>query len=158
MATEPPTSRANAVEQLNRDGNAPAARAIAFPEEDGQEEKPTGGLRSKGVEMKRTLTQEERDLAAAGYDHLETKGSSRESQLSGVDIQEHRLPLEQLASELGTSLELKDPSASHGLTSTEAKLRLTRDGPNMLSPPKKKSALRKVWMSFLPVVISLMIS
>ena len=45
-------------------------RAVAFPEEEIRLEEKTyaGGIRPKGVEMKKTLTQEEKDLAAAGYE------------------------------------------------------------------------------------------
>ncbi|THU93643.1 hypothetical protein K435DRAFT_861340 [Dendrothele bispora CBS 962.96] len=55
-------------------------------------------MRVKGVEMKRTITQEDRDLTAAG-----------------------------LTSELGTFFNSKDPSASTGLTAGEAKEHLARN-------------------------------
>jgi sodium/potassium-transporting ATPase subunit alpha len=45
---------------------------------------------------------------------------------------------------MGTSINAGNPSASSGLTAEEAQARLARDGPNQLTPPKKKSALRKV--------------
>ena len=43
---------------------------------------------------------------------------------------EHTMPLEKLAEQLDTNLET-------GLVEAEAKMRLERDGPNSLTPPKK---------------------
>ena len=43
---------------------------------------------------------------------------------------EHTMPLEKLAEQLNTNLET-------GLVEAEAKMRLQRDGPNSLTPPKK---------------------
>ena len=43
---------------------------------------------------------------------------------------EHTMPLEMLAKQLDTNLE-------SGLSEVEAKMRLERDGPNSLTPPKK---------------------
>ena len=43
---------------------------------------------------------------------------------------EHTMPLEMLAKQLDTNLE-------SGLSEAEAKMRLERDGPNSLIPPKK---------------------
>ncbi|THU76959.1 hypothetical protein K435DRAFT_878488, partial [Dendrothele bispora CBS 962.96] len=127
----------------NEEGNLPR---VAFPDQDNaHDEKATGGIRVKGVEMKRTITQEDRDLAAAGYEHLEEKKTkdAKESDVGNVDISEHSFPFDKLTSELGTFFDSKDPSASTGLTAGEAKERLARNGPNVLTPPKKKSALRK---------------
>ncbi|KAI0355099.1 aminophospholipid-transporting P-type ATPase [Trametes cingulata] len=95
------------------------------------------------------MTKEEKELAEAGYEHLaqqKTHGEKGgEAELDKVDIQEHQLPFKELESELDTSFDPKDPGQSAGLSSGEAKARLTRDGPNILTPPKKKSALRKYW-------------
>ena len=115
------------------------ARAVVFPEE----EKIGIMTRVKGVEMKRTLTQEDKELAAAGYDHLHTKDDKTEKTTS-VDITEHQLDFDGLVDELKTNISTKDAGQSHGLTSDEAKARLQRDGANVLTPPRKKSALRKV--------------
>lgn len=121
----------------------PAARAVIFPEDDHiREEKIGGGARPKGVEMKRTITQEEKDLAAAGYEHLRPQVPKDDGK--HVDIHEHQLSYNNLEDELKTTFDTKDPGQSYGLTSDEAKARLKRDGPNVLTPPKKKSALRKV--------------
>ena len=43
---------------------------------------------------------------------------------------EHTMPVEMLAKQLDTNLE-------SGLSEAEAKMRLERDGPNSLTPPKK---------------------
>jgi sodium/potassium-transporting ATPase subunit alpha len=66
-----------------------------------------------------------------------------ESKLEHVDIHEHQLSFDELQEKLGTSLDIKDPSQSAGITTIEAASRLARDGRNILTPPKKKSALRK---------------
>lgn len=120
-------------------------RAVAFPPDDIREEKIIPGTRPKGVEMKRTLTQEEKDLAAAGYDHLRQPQTQKEAE--NTDIHEHQYGLEQLADELKTNFDTKDPGHSFGLTTDDSKTRLKRDGPNILTPPKKKSAFRKVCLS-----------
>ncbi|KJA21119.1 hypothetical protein HYPSUDRAFT_42489 [Hypholoma sublateritium FD-334 SS-4] len=114
------------------------ARAVVFPEE----EKIGILTRPKGVEMKRTLTQEDKELAAAGYDHLHPKDDKAEN-ITSVDITEHRLDFDGLVDELKTNISTKDAGQSHGLASDEAKARLQRDGANVLTPPRKKSALRK---------------
>jgi sodium/potassium-transporting ATPase subunit alpha len=122
-------------------------RAVAFG--DGEhDEKPTGGLRPKGVEMKREVTQEARELAAAGYEHLEEKSKrgGQDAKLEQVDIIEHQLSFAALEKTLVTSFESKNAGGSSGLSAEEAKLRLARDGRNVLTPPKKKSALRKVYL------------
>lgn len=131
--------------ELRQEENV-AIRAVAFPDNnDG--EKHIGGARPKGVEMKREMTQEDRELAAAGYDHLEeqkAKKGVQTSKLDDVDLQEHRLTFRELSEALDTSIDVKDAGQSTGLTPEEAKVRLARDGRNELTPPKKKSALRKV--------------
>lgn len=118
-------------------------RIIAFPPEHVIHEEKIHP-RPRGVEMKRNLTQEDRELAAAGYHHLDTKQTKTgpEQKETRVDIHEHSLPFCDLEKVLNTSLDLKDAARSSGLSEEEAKERLSRDGPNMLTPPKKKSALR----------------
>ena len=122
-------------------------RAVAFPDNDVYEEKPIGALRTKGLEMKREMTQEDRELAAAGYEHLEEKKAQKgaqDSQFNNVEIVEHQLTYSGLRDTLETSIDTKDPGKSTGLTSDEAKARLVKYGHNVLTPPKKKSAFRKV--------------
>ena len=134
---------------VSPDEEAHATRAIAFPDEHTEihEEKTHHGhLRPKGVEMKREMTKEDMELAAAGYEHLDehkAKGEKGDKSFDNVDIQEHRLSFEKLGAELDTAIDTKDPGSSYGLSVEEAKERLSRDGPNVLTPPKKKSALRK---------------
>jgi hypothetical protein len=126
--------------------NAPH-RAIAFPDDDLiQEERHAPALastRPKGVEMKRELTKEDKELAAAGYHDIEEKKKKDGKDFDNVDITEHKLEFAPLAEALKTSFDPKTPGASHGLTDAEAKARLAKDGRNILTPPKKKSALRK---------------
>ena len=135
---------------------AVATRAVAFGPsdraEDVEEKAPHAHApRPKGVEMKREMTKEDKELADAGYEHLRQEKAQAqahkgegEGEPDGVDIQEHRLAFEELQGALDTAFDAKDPALSPGLSGDEAKARLARDGPNVLTPPKKKSALRKV--------------
>ncbi|KAI0628777.1 aminophospholipid-transporting P-type ATPase [Trametes polyzona] len=99
--------------------------------------------------MKREMTKEEKELAEAGYQDLaEEKAHAHkegDAQVDDVDIHEHKLAFDALEAELDTAFDPKDPAQSPGLSAEEAKARLARDGPNVLTPPKKKSALRKYW-------------
>lgn len=120
-------------------------RAVVLAEDTIREEKVVGRM---GVEMThRTITKEDKELAAAGYDHLGTPKDQKTENETHIDIYEHSLPFDGLSDQLKTDFDLKDPGHSFGLTSDEAKVRLARDGPNMLTPPKKKSAFRKVCAS-----------
>ena len=138
-----------------------AGRSVAFPPAEIDhdiEEKPIGNLnRPRGVEMRRELTTEERVLAQAGYDHLEepkvASPSKGEDELDKVDIQEHRLKFKDLENALETSMVTKDPSQSRGLEIKVAAERLVRDGKNVLTPPKKKSAFRKVSVPIYKVIM-----
>lgn len=139
----PPPAHGDVAHMATDDPHA-GSRAVVFPEAEIREEKiAAAALRPKGVEMKRTLTQEEKDLAAAGYDHLRPKDEG-DDKVAAADITEHQLSFEALGDQLKTHFDTKEPDHSHGLTSDEAKLRLQRDGANVLTPPKKKSAFRKV--------------
>ncbi|KAI0692233.1 aminophospholipid-transporting P-type ATPase [Cytidiella melzeri] len=97
--------------------------------------------------MKREMTKEDMELAAAGYEHLEeSQAKASDSKgLDEVDLTEHKLSFDELTKVLDTRFDTKDPGLSFGLTTEEAKARLARDGPNILTPPKKKSAWRKYW-------------
>jgi len=101
----------------------------------------------RGVEMRREITKEDKELAAAGYDHLQSEKNkpkaSAKGELEKVDIVEHKIPLSEFNNKLNTQIDTKDPGQSRGLTQVEAEIRLARDGRNVLTPPKKKSALRK---------------
>jgi sodium/potassium-transporting ATPase subunit alpha len=134
---------------LPHDEEGIAGRTVAFPDAihvHVHEEKHSKPITKGGVEMKRTLTQEERELAEAGYGHLHQhiKGQKVEDEDAQKDIQEHKLTVELLRQEMDVSFDVKDPARSAGLSPEEAKARLGRDGPNVLTPPKKKSGLRKV--------------
>ena len=128
---------------------AVAHRAVVFPDAGGDiQEKPihVQVVRPKGVEMKREMTKEDKELADAGYEELnqEKAQANANAKLDNVDINEHKLSFKDLQAELDTAFDAKDPGLSPGLTNDDAKTRLSRDGPNILTPPKKKSALRKV--------------
>ncbi|KAF8162822.1 aminophospholipid-transporting P-type ATPase [Crassisporium funariophilum] len=126
------------------DEEHPGPRAVIFPEDSiVREEKVASGIRPKGVEMKRSITQEDKELAAAGYEHLQVTKDQKGEGDTHLDIYEHKLPFGGLIESLQTNFDTKDPGHSYGLTSDEAKIRLERDGRNVLTPPKKKSALRK---------------
>jgi sodium/potassium-transporting ATPase subunit alpha len=128
---------------LNKDIEAVPIRSVAFPEDERhpRDEKQ----RPVGVEMRREMTEEDARLAAAGYEHLTKEKSGPETVKFGdVDITEHQLPIHEIEALLQISFNWTDPAQSPGLTDAEAEARLTRDGPNALTPPKKKSALQKV--------------
>ena len=130
---------------LSHDEETTHGRTIVFPHGIHEHEKQPGHARPKGVEMKRSITQEERELAAAGYEHLQqSKAPNEAAEGDEKDIHEHKLPIEALLTEMQTSFDVKDPARSQGLTTGEAQARIQRDGPNVLTPPKKKSGLRKV--------------
>jgi sodium/potassium-transporting ATPase subunit alpha len=118
------------------------SRVVAFPDDAGRHDEK---LRPTGVELRREMTQEDIRLAAAGYDHLTTdKPSAEDTKFGDVDITEHTLPIHEVETLLSTSFNWNDPAQSRGLTTADAEARLKRDGPNALTPPKKKSALQKV--------------
>jgi hypothetical protein len=130
---------------LDKDVEAITARTVAFPDDGShpRDEKQ----RPPGVEMRRHPTQEEARLAAAGYEHLtKEKSGPEEVKFGDVDITEHSLPIDEVESFLQSSFNWADPAQSRGLSGAEAEARLQRDGPNALTPPKKKSAFQKVCM------------
>ncbi|KAG6840615.1 hypothetical protein C0991_005514 [Blastosporella zonata] len=134
-------------------------RVLVFPTDVVEHGEKTGNaLRPKGVEMHRSMTQEDKELSAAGYEHLEAQKVKvgAPASPSNVDIEEHRFPFAKLQEVMNTSFDTKDAASSHGLTTAEAQIRLQRDGPNLLTPPKKKSALRKkseaILASFLAMI------
>jgi len=139
---------------LDKDIEAVPVRTVAFPEEDERHPRDEK-QRPLGVEMRRQMTEEDARLAAAGYEHITREKSGPETVKFGdVDITEHSLPIHEIEVLLHTSFNWTDPAQSSGLTAAEAEARLQRDGPNALTPPKKKSALQKVCMSamVLPVL------
>ncbi|KAG6860192.1 hypothetical protein C0995_014560 [Termitomyces sp. Mi166 len=122
------------------------ARAVVLPADVVEhDEKSVNVLRPKGVEMHRSMTQEDKELSAAGYEHLEAQKIKSMTPASdgNFDIQEHHLPFLKIEETLHTSIDTKDAANSYGLTTGEAQARFQRDGPNILTPPSKKSAFRK---------------
>jgi len=120
-------------------------RTVVFPENDPTDEKH---LRSEGNGLRRQITQEDKELAAAGYEYLENqkaKKSEKAAKLDqNVDLTEHGLALAELGAALKTAIDFKDPGKSPGLTPEDAAARLASDGRNVLTPPKKRTALRMV--------------
>ncbi|KAI0818674.1 aminophospholipid-transporting P-type ATPase [Irpex lacteus] len=102
--------------------------------------------------MKREMTKEDKELAAAGYEHLEERKAKAKpgdtDGLNNVDITEHKLAFDELQ---------KDPGASVGLTSEEAKARLARDGPNVLTPPKKNRHYEKYYFDCLLTMFNILL-
>ncbi|PCH38584.1 aminophospholipid-transporting P-type ATPase [Wolfiporia cocos MD-104 SS10] len=139
------------------DEEATGTRAVAFPDDHGhirEEKVQHGHARPRGPEMKREMTKEDMELAAAGYEHLNEerpKGKKGDDQLDGVDITEHQLTFQELSLALDAALDTKDPGNSYGLTTAEANARLARDGPNVLTPPKKKSA----WRMYIDILLTM---
>ena len=123
----------------------PHSRSVAFPAD-------TAGDHdhyTKGVGHRHDLMAATKDTTKVLIDGDidEAKGledDSKGDDFKNVDISEHGLPFSSLAEELQTSFDPKDPSKSFGLQEGEAKARLEREGKNVLSPPKKTSALRLV--------------
>ncbi|TPX30672.1 hypothetical protein SmJEL517_g05824 [Synchytrium microbalum] len=68
-----------------------------------------------------------------------------------VDITEHLMPIDEVLATYKTAVNSSHPVESPGLSNDEAKARLLRDGPNMLSPPKK----RNVILRFLDILLGL---
>ncbi|KAJ3330656.1 hypothetical protein HDU76_005170 [Blyttiomyces sp. JEL0837] len=65
----------------------------------------------------------------------------KDNEAKKVDIEEHLLTFEQLKALHKTDFNEKKPTESKGLSAAEAAQRLQTNGPNILSPPKKKSML-----------------
>jgi sodium/potassium-transporting ATPase subunit alpha len=131
----------------------PTNRAVAFPDDAVRHDEK---IRPTGVELRREKTQEEIRLAAAGYDHLaKDQQGAEDTKFGDVDITEHSLPIHEVESLLSTSFNWTDPAQSRGLTTADAEERLKRDGPNALTPPKKKSAFQKVGVNMCTVDLTL---
>ena len=58
--------------------------------------------------------------------------------MAGIIINEHTLPLEQVIEKYKTQINKEKPATSFGLSEDFAQKRIEEDGPNVLSPPKKK--------------------
>ena len=116
-------------------------RTVVFPDKEVHEKHHFA--RPKGIEMRRELTVEDKALAAAGYQYLDEQKTKGEKHFENVDITEHKLKLALLAEALNTHFDPKDPGSSKGLSDSESKARLEKDGKNVLTPQRKKSTLRR---------------
>ncbi len=156
---------------------APTTRAIAFPDDVHDDDKPTGGMaihaasktgiemrriptkgsthggiemrreltKGSGLEIRRELTQHEKDLAIAVQEHIDAeKVQKDEGKDMSNDLVEHSYPIDKLKEAFNSNFNVKEPGKSVGLSVEDAATRLRNDGPNQLTPPKKKSAFRKV--------------
>jgi sodium/potassium-transporting ATPase subunit alpha len=108
-----------------------AQRAVAFPDDDVHEERR--GTRPKGIELKRELTKEDKELAEAIH---REKGKKGEKDFDSVDITEHKLAFGPLSEALKTSFDTKAPGQSHGLSTSEAKARYCLNLPSCFTSPK----------------------
>ncbi|KAI9599991.1 hypothetical protein KEM48_000108 [Puccinia striiformis f. sp. tritici PST-130] len=106
-------------------------------------------LGGRDLGLRRELTHDEKELANAGYEELESKMKAKAAEGASADISEHKLTPLKVAEAVGTTINLANPSGSAGIAPAEAQSRLARDGPNQLTPPKKKSALRKYFDALL---------
>ncbi|KAJ3152839.1 hypothetical protein HDU89_001044 [Geranomyces variabilis] len=60
-----------------------------------------------------------------------------------LDISEHMLPIAEIQKKLSVVVTPEKPASSPGLSTAEAAKRLTEQGPNQLSPPKKRHPILK---------------
>ena len=77
--------------------------------------------------------------------HRRKKGEEDEEEDTGYDVTEHKLSLSALKTALNTNIDTENPAMSHGLSSRAAREILAKDGPNRLSPPRRKPE----WLKFL---------
>jgi len=69
----------------------------------------------------------------------------KEEEKKHVDITEHLLPHEEVATKYNTNINTERPGESLGLTSQQAEQLLVEHGPNVLTPPSKRHWLLKFW-------------
>jgi len=114
---------------------------------EGQAPAPQGGERKLShneLEMARQYSETKERVE----EELERKHAGKTPTDKAADLKkelemwEHKVTVEELASKLGVNIDT-------GLSSEEAKIRLERDGPNLLSPPKVTPWYIKLLMQFL---------
>ncbi|KNZ44478.1 hypothetical protein VP01_911g1 [Puccinia sorghi] len=154
MSFDPNLEKMNESDDRNTNqATAPPTGGISFA--DPKRLANNAGGRDLG--LRRELTQDEKQLANAGYEELESKMKAKALEGATADISEHKLSPQQVAEAVGTSINIGNPSSSAGLSNEESQSRLVRDGPNQLTPPKKKSALRKYFDALLSLFNVLLI-
>ncbi|KAJ1663742.1 hypothetical protein IW140_004656 [Coemansia sp. RSA 1813] len=71
------------------------------------------------------------------------KGKEEKAKAKNVDITEHMLSLEEICAKFSVKVNPDRPQESYGLGSAQAADLLAANGPNALTPPKKKSSFHK---------------
>ncbi|KAJ1561048.1 hypothetical protein HK405_005089, partial [Cladochytrium tenue] len=79
------------------------------------------------------------------------KGDAKEKETSKVNMVDHLLSFEEIQAKYTTAFNPDKPLESGGLSSETAAQRLIENGPNMLSPPKK----RHPFLKFLDILMGL---
>ncbi|KAJ3283717.1 hypothetical protein HK104_010251 [Borealophlyctis nickersoniae] len=74
----------------------------------------------------------------SGSDSSLNKESKPKTQEKKLDVVEHMMTIEELQKKYSVSVDTAKAAASAGLSSADAAKRLQENGPNQLSPPKKK--------------------
>ncbi|KAJ3038936.1 hypothetical protein HDV00_012766 [Rhizophlyctis rosea] len=114
----------------------PATGGIAFAEPKKPEPTPAAAPTANGHDAAAKQAANAADRQSTTAPALgKPKGGEGEKKL---DISEHLLSDEELQQKMGTKYDITKPAASAGLTEAEAAKRLQDNGPNQLSPPKKR--------------------
>jgi sodium/potassium-transporting ATPase subunit alpha len=94
------------------------------------------------IDRDRTLTfHEARVLGQELKKELGIKSPKAEEKIKVIDIDDHYLEFEKLEGRYGTGVDLQMPWNSKGLEDSKAAELLKKNGPNMLTPPKKTHPL-----------------
>ncbi|KAJ2157890.1 hypothetical protein GGF46_004176 [Coemansia sp. RSA 552] len=86
---------------------------------------------------------EDSDGSSGFNDKVQAGEGSTGSKAKSVDITEHLLSLEQVCTKYRVQVNAERPQDSQGLGAAQAAQLLAEHGSNTLTPPKKKSALKK---------------
>lgn len=85
-----------------------------------------------------------------------TNGANDRAKVEGDDIVEHTWLIKQVLEEYHININLDKPQDGPGLTTEEAAERLTRDGANILTPPKQVPGIVKFLEGFTNVFMILL--
>ncbi|KAI9503504.1 hypothetical protein BX070DRAFT_239236 [Coemansia spiralis] len=75
-----------------------------------------------------------------------TKVDTENEKSKNIDVTEHMLPLKDVCSKFSVDANPDHPQDSFGLAASQAATLLETNGPNSLTPPKKKSSLQKFFI------------